>query len=193
MRFKHGKKHFKQARAARVARSARAPRAVEAWHHEATFPENFDDPKWIFIPLVQTERAWAFGVPSSKPTNSNFLAMLFPNVNSQPLFPQGATESRQRCSCRVNLRASHFIRKKRSESQPHRNRDTMMPCFQGDNRIGKYMKIYFSTLPDPKSDNMFPTSLTARFALRPSMHAGDTTQNESRDFRRVCPHTHTQQ
>ena len=42
-------------------------------HHEATFPENFDDPKWIFIPLVQTERAWAFGVPSSKP-NSNFLA-----------------------------------------------------------------------------------------------------------------------
>jgi len=40
MRFKHGKKHFKQ----------------------ATFPENFNDPKWIFIPLVQTERAWAFGV-----------------------------------------------------------------------------------------------------------------------------------
>lgn len=40
MRFKHGKNRFKQ----------------------ATFPENFDDPKWIFIPLVQTERAWAFAV-----------------------------------------------------------------------------------------------------------------------------------
>ncbi|CAE7795469.1 SRP68 [Symbiodinium sp. CCMP2456] len=40
LRFKHGKGRFKQ----------------------ATFPENFDDPKWIFIPLVQSERAWAFGV-----------------------------------------------------------------------------------------------------------------------------------
>ncbi|CAK9067855.1 Brefeldin A-inhibited guanine nucleotide-exchange protein 2 (Brefeldin A-inhibited GEP 2) (ADP-ribosylation factor guanine nucleotide-exchange factor 2) [Durusdinium trenchii] len=40
LRFKHGKNRFKQ----------------------ASFPENFDDPKWIFIPLVQTERAWAFGV-----------------------------------------------------------------------------------------------------------------------------------
>ena len=28
---------------------------------EATFPDNFDDPKWLFIPLVQSERCWAFG------------------------------------------------------------------------------------------------------------------------------------
>lgn len=40
LRFKHGKGRFKQ----------------------AAFPENFSDVRWIFVPLVQAERAWAFGV-----------------------------------------------------------------------------------------------------------------------------------
>ena len=29
---------------------------------EVPFPENIEDAKWVCIPLVQTERAWAFGV-----------------------------------------------------------------------------------------------------------------------------------
>jgi hypothetical protein len=158
MRFKHGKKHFKQARAARADRAARAPRAAigedgEAWHHEATFPENFNDPKWIFIPLVQTERAWAFGVPSSKPRNSNFMAMLL-------CYSQISICSR--CSQKVQLKADNAAAAERTSGRPlgvnqsHRNRVTMMPYFEGDNR-----RIHFSTVP-PKSNNMFPTSLRAQ-------------------------------
>eukprot|EP00930_Biecheleria_cincta_P035370 TRINITY_DN2432_c0_g2_i1.p1 TRINITY_DN2432_c0_g2~~TRINITY_DN2432_c0_g2_i1.p1 ORF type:complete len:592 (-),score=150.53 TRINITY_DN2432_c0_g2_i1:94-1869(-) len=40
LRFKHGKGRFKQ----------------------VAFPEDFSDVRWIFVPLVQSERAWAFGV-----------------------------------------------------------------------------------------------------------------------------------
>ncbi|CAJ1392650.1 unnamed protein product [Effrenium voratum] len=40
LRFTHGKTRFKQ----------------------VPFPENIEDAKWVCIPLVQTERAWAFGV-----------------------------------------------------------------------------------------------------------------------------------
>jgi len=40
LRFKHGKGRFKQ----------------------AIFPDNFEDPKWLYVPLVLAERAWAFAV-----------------------------------------------------------------------------------------------------------------------------------
>lgn len=40
LRFKHGKGRYKQ----------------------VAFPDNFQDSRWLYIPLVQAERAWAFGV-----------------------------------------------------------------------------------------------------------------------------------
>jgi len=40
LRFKHGKGRYKQ----------------------VAFPENFADPRWLYVPLVQAERDWAFGV-----------------------------------------------------------------------------------------------------------------------------------